>query len=431
MNKSSASSIGAAMSDLPSSPSRLVHWLSLCALGGSSLLAASHANAEPGVPQAPTVIFTEDFQNGPPANGTLLDGYTGATGQTYTADNAWLTHCNGLLSSANLPVAQSANCDGSQLNWNATQQLSQALGTYTNQATPASNFAVSAYTSANPGAGLVEFATVNPIALQSGGRFVASAVDVAAMNCGVSAPSLQFALVAGGSSIPAGGPINACASPTTVSMAALGSAGAATANVGTYRSGSALISAAAVDISMTNANGSGAGNDHAFDNIQLLDVTPTLDKSFSPTQLAAGKPSTLTFTITNTSELGAKAGWSFTDHLPAGLVVATPPAVGNAGTACPNVAVTAGGNSIAVSGDLSDGMTACTVTVTVTSNGGGAYQNGPGNIQSSGLNPPQISSVTFSAPAPVPADASWAMLLLSSLLAGFAGLRLRNRGHRG
>ena len=52
---------------------------------------------------------------------------------------------------------------------------------------------------------------------------------------------------------------------------------------------------------------------------RVLDVTPSLDKSFSPTLVGTNQPSTLTLTITNTTDLLAKSDWSFTDTLPPGF----------------------------------------------------------------------------------------------------------------
>ncbi|RVQ51948.1 DUF11 domain-containing protein [Sinorhizobium meliloti] len=144
---------------------------------------------------------------------------------------------------------------------------------------------------------------------------------------------------------------------------------------------------------MVNNNGSGTGNDHAFDNIRVLDTTPQLDKSFSPTNVAVGQVSTLTFTITNTSERGAKNGWSFTDVLPAGLTVAA----GAASTTCPAgvVDAPAGGGTISVSGNLSTGLASCTATVPVSAAAGGAYTNGPSNISSAvGISPPGNATLT-------------------------------------
>ncbi|GAA4160645.1 hypothetical protein GCM10022286_16980 [Gryllotalpicola daejeonensis] len=148
---------------------------------------------------------------------------------------------------------------------------------------------------------------------------------------------------------------------------------------------------------MRNANGVGAGNDAAFDNIRVLDVTPQLDKSFSPAAVPTGGISTLTFTVTNTSELSSKSGWGFTDNLPAGLTLASS-AVG--GTCDATTAVTAGATSIAVTnGTLGQGEASCTITVQVTSATPGNYTNGPGNVTETGLNPPGDATVSFSAPS--------------------------------
>ncbi|WP_214443675.1 DUF7933 domain-containing protein, partial [Mycobacterium tuberculosis] len=68
-----------------------------------------------------------------------------------------------------------------------------------------------------------------------------------------------------------------------------------------------------IGIQLYNAAGSTRGNDSGFDDPQIVDATPQLDKEFSPSTAVAGQTTTLTFTITNTDELAAKPGWSFTD----------------------------------------------------------------------------------------------------------------------
>jgi hypothetical protein len=46
----------------------------------------------PGFPQAPATVYAEDFQNVPGPNPILgLNQYTGASGETYTADPPWLS----------------------------------------------------------------------------------------------------------------------------------------------------------------------------------------------------------------------------------------------------------------------------------------------------------------------------------------------------
>lgn len=79
-------------------------------------------------------------------------------------------------------------------------------------------------------------------------------------------------------------------------------------------------------------NGEGEEIAGADDDIRVLDVTPQLDKEFSPTSVATGGVSTLTLTVTNTSDLAAKNGWSSTDSLPEGLTVADP---SGTATTCP------------------------------------------------------------------------------------------------
>ncbi|MFK4851295.1 hypothetical protein ACI3KT_06640 [Microbacterium sp. ZW T6_19] len=378
--------------------------LGLLALTGASLVgvatAAQAAPGTPGTPQANSVVFQENFENGPGTAPQLLSAYTGAGGQTYTADQSWLTNCNGAIVNFSIPYTSRGNCvsDGSSAN---LRQLAYALGVHSGAANPNANDVVAAYTENNPGANAVEFQTVNNIPLaQASGRFLTFSVDTAAVNCQVSAPQYQFAFLnEGGTATNVGGVLDACTSSSTVTAPAVGPLAARAVSVGTYTSnGSVLFSGSALGIRMTNANGSGIGNDAAFDNIRILDVTPQLDKSFSPASLVAGEVSTLTLTVTNTNDLAAKNGWSLTDDLPAGLTIAD----GAAATTCPAgvVDAPAGGTSITASGNLTAGMASCTITVNVTSPVAGSFTNGPDNITSTGLNPPADSTVVFDEQAP-------------------------------
>nr|WP_228495244.1 DUF11 domain-containing protein [Clavibacter sp. VKM Ac-2873] len=149
---------------------------------------------------------------------------------------------------------------------------------------------------------------------------------------------------------------------------------------------------------MLNNNGSNGGNDHAFDNLKILDVTPQLDKSFSPALQRTGENSTLTFTVTNTSELGQKNGWSFKDQLPSGLTLANS-TVG--GTCNATTTASAGGDTIDVTnGRLATGDKSCTITVQVTSATAGTYSNCPTtNVTTSGLDLPACANVEFRDPS--------------------------------
>ncbi|MFP3466774.1 hypothetical protein [Leifsonia sp. SIMBA_070] len=384
----------------------LASGLSTFALVGA-VAPASAAPGTPGTPQANTVVFQEGFENGVANAPVGLAAYSGANGEKYTADAAWLSGCNGQVRNMNTPSTTLGNC----LNEAETSNLGQlayALGANNGSATPAANHAVTAYTEGNPGTNAVEFRTVSNLPLASAsGRFLTFSVDTAAVNCQVSAPQYQFAFVnQAGTATNVGGVINACSSNKTVNVPAYGSLAARAINVGSYTSnGSVLFTGSTLGIRMTNANGSGVGNDAAFDNIRILDVTPQLDKSFSPASIYSGQTSTLTFTVTNTAELAAKNGWSFTDNLPAGVTLASPTA---AATTCPAGAVTAaaGGTTVGVTGNLTAGMTSCTVTVNVTSTTPGSYTNGPANVTETGLNPPADTTLTVATPPVWTCDAS-------------------------
>jgi len=144
---------------------------------------------------------------------------------------------------------------------------------------------------------------------------------------------------------------------------------------------------ATLGLQLLNNQSDPTGNDVAFDLPQIIDVTPQLDKSFSPTVIAQGGVSQLTFTITNASgiapaapgthDLAAKAGWSFTDTMPPGLTVAaTPNIVTDCGS--PNIAFNATRDTITVTnGSLAAGDPGyCTIKMDVTTNIPGTYVNG-------------------------------------------------------
>lgn len=338
----------------------------------------------PGVPGDPVELFHEDFENVPGTDtSVMLDAYVGAAGQTYTAHPNWVDpdQCNGFILAGDSPDHPGTCSTGNQ---DQLRTLATNLGALNGTDPASTNFAVAAYTDGDPGAGNVQFATVDPLDIAVANRFLSFSVNVSAVNCGVSAPLLRFFLVDGGTEIPATtDAIDPCAAGT-----------------GTFATdGSILFTGAELGIVMRNDNGSGVGNDHAFDDIRLLDTTPQLDKQFSPTVAPVGVPVDLTFTVTNTSELAAKEGWSFVDTLPDGLTIADPDSVT---TDCTNGNITVtGSDTIAVSGDLVAGQVSCTASVSVLFSQAGTYVNDATNITDLvGLNPPgaaQVSSTNLPA----------------------------------
>lgn len=181
--------------------------------------------------------------------------------------------------------------------------------------------------------------------------------------------------------------MDACEGGNTISVAAHGAAADTTARIGTRISPAALrFIGSSVGYLVRNQQASGNGNDFAFDTPTILDASPQLDKMFSPPSVPLGTNANIVFTVTNSDDLLAKGGWSFTDTLSAGLTVG-----GVATTNCPNTQVIApiGGNSISVDGDLTDEMVSCSVTIAIIASATGEYANDDTNIESSFLTPPQ------------------------------------------
>ncbi len=109
---------------------------------------------------------------------------------------------------------------------------------------------------------------------------------------------------------------------------------------------------------------------------------PGFVKAFSPNPVDVGVPSTLTFTIDNSTNAAAATALDFTDNFPVGLVVATPP---NAGTTCAGGTLTAAPGSTVVSytGGSAPASGACTVQVDVAGTSVGTFENVSGNLTSS------------------------------------------------
>jgi uncharacterized repeat protein (TIGR01451 family) len=371
-------------------------WLAALVAGLLVVVAGGFAATAQAAP--PTVAFLEDFENTGNAAQVLTDyqGLAPAQNETYTAADGWLRDCNGWVITGTSPTpADTRFCDSAS-SWDQLRNLARLLGTHQGLADPNANHAVGAYTEgcSDPtspqfgtgdvcgGANQVQWETETPITVPPN-RFYTFSVDAAYINCFAAHPLFDFSIVAGGSEIPTSAtPIDGCANGDGAS---------------TFTSpGAIFVTSASIGLRMRNAQGSTGGNDGAFDNVRLLDVTPRLHKSFSPASLNVNAPSTMTFTIENTDELAAKNGWSFTDNLPSGLVVANPAA---ASTTCSGGSVTAaaGGGSIAMTGNLDAGQASCTVSVNVTSSSAGSFSNCPANVTLVGLNPPACSTVTFRA----------------------------------
>ncbi|WP_164512912.1 DUF11 domain-containing protein [Leucobacter chromiireducens] len=327
----------------------------------------------PGVAKDPAVLYSEDFENVADPTGpyTPLVDYVSEAGIRYTADPFWadsINACNGFVASGLSDFGHS--CGGSLSTQGGLRQLADTLGQL-NGSDPQSNSVLSAYTGGPRAAGgLVQFATVGePISAPAPQRFITFSVNAAATSCWAAHPSLSFSYVSNGVEVPidTGSPIDPCSDPRAQQMTPTGASPELSVfYAGTFTSaGSFLSDGADFGIVMRNGSGQTAGNDGAVDDIRVLDVTPHLNKEFAPERVEVGSVSTLTFTVTNTSELASNNGWAFTDTLREGLRVADSPNITN--TCDADVTVSGAGVIEVKNGDLAEKQATCEISLDVTS----------------------------------------------------------------
>ncbi|MEP7336746.1 MAG: ice-binding family protein, partial [Acidobacteriota bacterium] len=133
---------------------------------------------------------------------------------------------------------------------------------------------------------------------------------------------------------------------------------------------------------------------------------PTIAKTFTPPTINVNGISQLTITLSNPNTIVATLTAPFTDNLPAGVTIATPP---NAANTCGGVvtatpggsAVTLTGGAIPAGNGTMDGT--CTITVNVTSGLPGSYLNTIpiGALQTSNGNNTNPASATLTVLCPV------------------------------
>ncbi|HEX8636798.1 MAG TPA: hypothetical protein VF692_01950, partial [Pyrinomonadaceae bacterium] len=129
---------------------------------------------------------------------------------------------------------------------------------------------------------------------------------------------------------------------------------------------------------LTDDPNTGAANDPT---VTTVVQPPTVSKAFGASNIALNGTTTLTFTVGNPNPSTALTNVSFTDPLPAGLIVANPnDLVNNCGAG--TVTATAGASTITVSGLSRPANTNCTIVVNVTGTTDGAKNNTTSTITS-------------------------------------------------
>lgn len=381
----------------------------------------------------PKTIFLEDFENvGTPQGPVSLTNYANVNlGRIYSADPYWLDpkYCNGFITRSSLSLnqnlifntycGQNGDSTGSgQGDYMAVRAKAYALGQHAKQNNPQAkdpqnNHALSTNTSGGKPTSVMFQTTSNEIWLRPDGdvptRFIAFSVDAAdTTGREIASPQMYFYLLQQGKD------------PVKLNDEPLGVTGgnyfdlsgtfpnfptwARAGNVGTFYSEPFQISSELqVGLRLDNespasSQGCGAyatphncwagqapehkgiqnGNDGAIDNIGIHDVTPSLDKAFSPTVQSIGRVSQMVLTVNNRTDLGKKHGWGFVDTLPEGLRFANAEVSGTCSADVLKVDPEAQTLTVK-NGRLERGESSCTIITNVTSLKEGTYVNGRPN----------------------------------------------------
>ncbi|MFG1894925.1 DUF11 domain-containing protein, partial [Micromonospora zamorensis] len=354
----------------------------------------------PGEPQPGTPVFTEDFSNESAAAAPIRIGsYTGSPGsvyvpgpggsgadsETYTADPAWSPGagaCNGWImrqdtplppNGGSPPVTNNDQC-GRGNAFGVLGVMANVMGQFQGQspAEAASNQVLTAYTNSVSGGQLpgYQLRTASNTIPAIAGHFYAVSAIFAEVNCltpGTFRARERFEIIFNDVPTVLAEDLSPCTDPNAQTFG-----GTRVAKLQSAALQMPPVATPTVGLRLYNATASGVGNDVAFDLPQIVDVTPQLDKAFSPTTIGQGQTSTLTFTITNTDDLQAKNGMSFTDNLPVNVT-----ATGVNSTTCSGATVTApaGATSVDFTGNIGLDVASCTISVQVTSDVVGSYTN--------------------------------------------------------
>jgi uncharacterized repeat protein (TIGR01451 family) len=196
-----------------------------------------------------------------------------------------------------------------------------------------------------------------------------------------------------------GGTVTAAANSTSISLtggsiATPGSTCTIVVNVTGTQSGTVSNTTGAV--SSTNG-GTGATSNTAT----LIVASPaTVTKTFAPTKIPLNGTTLLTINITNPNSNVSLTGLSFTDSLPAGLIVASTPNLSN--TCGGTATATAGSGTVSLSGGTVASSASCAVSVNVQgTTAGDKFNSVTVSSTEGGTSTAATATVTVVAPAAI------------------------------
>ncbi|MBK9965663.1 MAG: VCBS repeat-containing protein [Holophagales bacterium] len=186
-----------------------------------------------------------------------------------------------------------------------------------------------------------------------------------------------------------GGTPTAVAGAASVSLSAGTLAASATCSVSLDIQGIS----AGVKTNSAFASSTEGGTGTAASASLTVGAAPGITKAFGAASIALDGSTSLSFTITNPNTALALSNVSFTDTLPAGLVISTPNGItGSCGGG--TITATAGASSLSLSGGTVVSLGSCTFAANVTGSTAGTKNNTTGPISSTESGPGGTSNTT-------------------------------------
>src|ERR1051326_8739219 len=134
-----------------------------------------------------------------------------------------------------------------------------------------------------------------------------------------------------------------------------------------------------------------------FTGLAQAQSPPTISKAFSSATVSLNNSVTLTFTLTNPNPATDLTGVSFSDDMPAGLLIANPDSLG--GT-CDTSVVTLSQSNISLVGTVLPANSSCTLSVDVLATAAGDQVNTTGQITSTEGGPGGTATATVTVVVP-------------------------------
>lgn len=198
-----------------------------------------------------------------------------------------------------------------------------------------------------------------------------------------------------------GGTVTATAGTGSISLSggSLAASGSCTVKVNVTSSTGGILPNTTTGVSSTQSGAAGNPSNTAY---LTVVAPPVISKSFSPTSVGTGVPSTMTITVSNPNTSTTITGMAFTDTYPTNLINDTPanPTLNcSSGSTATRTGGANAGTTVGMSGGSLAPNGSCTVTVNVDSTTAGNYVNSTGTVTTTNAGTGSAASATLNVTA--------------------------------